>query len=216
MGNLIVDNTALVGEFAAGGGVLWRGSVEVQLLQNTFVGNTSPSGSAIADVSGGHRLGQCRRRPGRRQPWCIALPSPGVLLVQRRVQRDGIEVRGLCGDLTGWFGNISADPLFVSATDFRLQAGSPAIDAGDPAATGLPATDLAGAARVTDGNGDGMAVVDMGAYEAPGVGTPVCPHPPHPPRPGAGPFGPDATLNLQVTGQGAGPARCRPWSATSQ
>lgn len=34
---------------------------------------------------------------------------------------------------TGFGGNISADPLFVSNDDFNLQAGSPAIDAGDPA-----------------------------------------------------------------------------------
>jgi len=35
-------------------------------------------------------------------------------------------------DQTGVNGNISVDPLFVDADSFRLQAGSPAIDAGDP------------------------------------------------------------------------------------
>lgn len=62
---------------------------------------------------------------------------------------------------------ITADPLFVAAPgDLRLAAGSPAIDTGDPAGAG-PATDLDGAARVTDGNGDGTARRDMGAYELP-------------------------------------------------
>ena len=35
-------------------------------------------------------------------------------------------------DQTSINGNISSDPLYVSSTDFHLQAGSPAIDAGDP------------------------------------------------------------------------------------
>jgi hypothetical protein len=42
-------------------------------------------------------------------------------------------------------------------------SGSPAIDAGDNAA--CPATDYRGIARPVDGNGDGNAVCDMGAYE---------------------------------------------------
>jgi predicted outer membrane repeat protein len=44
-----------------------------------------------------------------------------------------------------------------------LLAGSPAIDAGDDANT--PATDQRGHARKKDGNGDGVALVDIGAFE---------------------------------------------------
>jgi len=44
-----------------------------------------------------------------------------------------------------------------------LQAGSPAIDHGDN--VGAPATDQRGFARKKDGNGDGVAVVDIGAFE---------------------------------------------------
>jgi sugar lactone lactonase YvrE len=73
------------------------------------------------------------------------------------------------------------DPRFVDAAngDLRLQAGSPAIDAGDSAL--LPAdifdldgdddtseplpVDLNGDPRVVDGNADGSSVVDIGAYE---------------------------------------------------
>jgi hypothetical protein len=63
--------------------------------------------------------------------------------------------------------NVSnvGDAHFVDAAggDYRLLAGSPLIDAGDPATTqGL---DLDGNALVADGNGDGNARRDMGAFE---------------------------------------------------
>jgi len=67
----------------------------------------------------------------------------------------------------GWpgTGNIDADPLFMDAAngDLHLQAGSPAIDSGTN--DGCPASDFDGAIRPRDGNYDGMAICDMGAYE---------------------------------------------------
>lgn len=63
------------------------------------------------------------------------------------------------------FDVISADPKFVDAKsgDFSLNSGSPAIDAGTD--FNVPATDIAGRSRPSDGNKDGIAVVDLGAYE---------------------------------------------------
>jgi len=58
-------------------------------------------------------------------------------------------------------GNIDADPLFLG--DLSLPSSSPSVDAGDPGA-GL-ATDILGALRPRDGNGDGFAVRDQGAFE---------------------------------------------------
>lgn len=68
--------------------------------------------------------------------------------------------------------NINADPLFTGTFDYRLLEGSPSIDTGG---TG-PAldSDLNGAQRVLDGNGDGVAVADQGAFEF---------NPPEPPPP---------------------------------
>lgn len=80
------------------------------------------------------------------------------------------------GGLTQGQGNLNVDPLFTNAAagDFGLGAGSPAIDAGDPTGlgTGESATDLAGNPRIADGNGDGTARTDMGAFEVPAVVKP--------------------------------------------
>ncbi|MFO0982824.1 MAG: hypothetical protein U1E76_14020 [Planctomycetota bacterium] len=72
-------------------------------------------------------------------------------------------------DVQGGFagiGNIDADPQFVnpSASNYRLQLGSPCVDAGDP----LDKTcgrDLASNPRRLDGHLIGHAYVDMGCYE---------------------------------------------------
>ena len=75
----------------------------------------------------------------------------------------------------GWpgLGNINADPLFG---EFRLAAGSPCIDTGDPALVPPPCADLDGRLRVWDGDGNGSRIVDMGAYEfgAPPMGDLNC------------------------------------------
>jgi hypothetical protein len=66
------------------------------------------------------------------------------------------------------------DPRFVAGDDFHLGANSPAIDAGDPAATvpgDASATDADGNPRVADGDGDGTPRRDLGAFE-------FVPHPP--------------------------------------
>ena len=67
-------------------------------------------------------------------------------------------------------GNIDAEPLFAgappygSATDLALLRGSASVDAGDPAPGGEP-VDFLGAGRPLDGDGDGTAIRDQGAFE---------------------------------------------------
>lgn len=62
---------------------------------------------------------------------------------------------GINGDLVG------VNPLFVSATDLRLQAGSPAINTSDPTTTSATVglIDLVGNPRFVN------TLIDMGAFE---------------------------------------------------
>jgi len=90
------------------------------------------------------------------------------------------------GSIVDSGGDFTADPGFANAAagDYSLAAGSPLIDRGDPAAPaiGEPATDLAGQPRVVDGDGNGSAIADVGAFEfvppAPPAGGITSPPPP--------------------------------------
>lgn len=83
-----------------------------------------------------------------------------------------------CIDVSAKYGNIAADPMFVNSAgnNYHLQAGSPAIDAGNNSvfatlsAAGVSmGKDFDGNPRVQDATGKGYPVIDIGAYENPGV-----------------------------------------------
>jgi phage baseplate assembly protein gpV len=66
-------------------------------------------------------------------------------------------------------GNVLADPLFLGLPGFPqlLRFDSPAIDRGltNPVSAEESATDLAGNPRIVDGDGNGVATRDLGAFE---------------------------------------------------
>ena len=97
--------------------------------------------------------------------------NPASTLTARTSDIQGLVLLGLTGD-----GNIDGDPTFTDGAvgNLTLSAGSPCLDAGsnyvdyepmEPGFQLLPETDMAGNWRIVDGNGDGEAIVDMGAYE---------------------------------------------------
>ncbi len=93
--------------------------------------------------------------------WCKPKHSLNTIEGDATITYSNIE-GGYAGE-----GNIDVDPGFVSLDgDFHLGPNSPCIDAGtNSPPDGLPATDREGLARCVDGDGDGTAVVDMGAHE---------------------------------------------------
>jgi hypothetical protein len=168
--NLIVGNAA-----GKGGGVYWlvpSGARGPSLVNNTLFGNPSPQGSGVfADgfdaqaqltnniivASSGQTAVQCGN-------FDSSIP---VFHTNDVFSPSGTPYGGICASQTGLNGDISADPLFVDvgAGDFHLQTGSPATDTGTPVQT--PQTDLDGVSRPVDGDGNEIAVIDMGVYEAP-------------------------------------------------
>jgi hypothetical protein len=89
-----------------------------------------------------------------------------------------------------------ADPLGpvvefadAAAGDFRLRAASPLVDAGSdaPLQNNEPEEDLAGAARLVDGDGDGVVRRDPGAFEAPAPKQAVAPQAAPPATPATAP-----------------------------
>jgi subtilisin family serine protease len=184
-------NCAFIGNeaYVHDGGGVWNYSSGPRLINCTFSGNSGYRGGAVFCVEDSRPtvinciMWDDRAADGNE----IALDvwseeGPSTITVSYSDIQGGAEGVYVAGDSTvNWgSGNIDDDPNFVLpghwdgdeyiwawvVGDCHLLAGSPCIDAGtNNPPGGLPATDLDGYARAIDGDGDGNAVADMGAYE---------------------------------------------------
>jgi hypothetical protein len=170
--NVIVNNTTLSG--GSGGGMYVSPiNLPVTILNNTIADNNATDGTSGIFTTGFAQYATFTNNivvafQGQNAITCntnYSSISP-VFSYNDSYSAGGGAWSGPC-DTSSNPGNISADPLFLSApnNDFHLALGSPAIDAGNNTAAGLPSTDYDNNPRIADGNGDGVSVVDLGAYE---------------------------------------------------
>ena len=172
--NVIVGNTAVSGN---GGGInlsLPSSSASVFVINNTIANNTG-----YANTSGVYTTGFAQPATlanniivapaGQNPATCNGTYSTvSPAFSHNDAYSIGSSSSGFFGFcVAGSSGNFSADPQFLGASnnDFHLSSASPAVDAGDNSASGLPAADFDRNPRIADGNGDGTAVIDLGAFE---------------------------------------------------
>lgn len=165
--NLIEGNT--VAEPGVGGGVHWLilpGGHGPALVGNTIAGNHAERGSGVhADGDDGMAVLVNN----------LILSGSGESALDCGDFYDGLPPRVLGNNIVGGRnglclgrpgaddGNLAAMPRFQPGT-WRLAPGSPGIDAGITPFASVK-TDLEGAPRLSDGDGDGRESIDIGAYE---------------------------------------------------
>lgn len=152
-------NSTLIANAATGparkaGGIYCTGSSNPTVINCTFTGNTAPSYGGVYCLSSSNpTLTNCVL-------WGDTLPEVYAYSSTPVVTYSDVQ-GGYAGE-----GNIDVDPGFALPDDTHLMPGSPCIDAGTNSPPGgLPAQDADGRPRPLDGNGDGQATADMGAYE---------------------------------------------------
>lgn len=176
--NLITENAAL-----SGGGVYTdvenlRGNA-THFANNTIANNFSPTGSEIYLIGDTFfpindtitLINNSISNDSDLTSFFCDLTEPPVLVLTSNnvYSAAGSAYGGSCSDMyTGVNGNISEDPLYLDPAtgNYRLSPYSPLVDAGNNSAPNIPAEDLDGLPRIIDGNGDGLAVIDIGAYES--------------------------------------------------
>jgi parallel beta-helix repeat protein len=181
---VIVQNLIKANSAEYGGGIYWlvpSGAPGPFLVNNTIADNYSPQGSAIY-ADGFDKDSRLMNNiivgyGGVDALFCGNFndTNPPLIGTNDIFVPGGTAYAGICTDRTGMDGNISADPLFVSAidNDYHLRSGSPAVDAGRNSVLRIPALDFDGGRRIQDGDSDGDARFDMGIDEMTASAAPV-------------------------------------------
>jgi predicted outer membrane repeat protein len=163
-GALTLTNSTLSANRADtnGGGLEWTGSV-MALLNDTIVSNTAGAQGGNIFVGGAPNAAITLKNT------LVAFGSPNNCDSTVATQGNNLESANSCG-LSSVTDLHSPNPRLGPLQDnggptwtHALQLGSPAIDTGTN--SGCPATDQRGTHRPQDGDGNGTATCDIGAYE---------------------------------------------------
>ena len=172
--NTIADNTA-----GPGGGYSNCTPIS-QIYPNLYsYGSSSPNSAIINNIISGSTS-----YPAVNCSWFGPPSESDQPTIQNNILYNvgGPFFGSYCVDVSGKYNNIVADPQFVSPStgDYHLRGTSPAIDHGQNSVlqafltmTGISVTtDFDGNPRLQDATGTPCAIIDMGAYEYPGVANP--------------------------------------------
>lgn len=168
--NLILGN----GAAASGAGTGFGGGIDAyytgaRIVNNTLARNSARTGGGAAVLSGtAPRLVNniFLENDASSAGGALNMDSPGAAVLANIFH---LNARGTCSGPTASLcsepSNLNADPLLVgpAGSDFRPRASSPAIDSGQAALA--PLDDFRGQRRPLDGDRDGVAAHDRGAYE---------------------------------------------------
>jgi len=161
-----------VGASHGDGGAIWSGNGGPIAINCNFISNRAEWGGAIASKTGSSEYINCifwdNHRVTRGDD--IANGGAGTITLQNCFFKCGVNWPCIYnnGTLIDEGGNTSGNPGFVDFANgnYHLLYNSPCVDTGTNEVTDdLPATDLSGEERIVDGNGDGIPIVDIGAYE---------------------------------------------------
>ncbi len=179
-GTLTIRNSTISGNISSrhGGGIYNTGGT-LTVTNSTIYGNTASNSSGGISVDSGSEMLHNTIVAGNLQGSSTPSDINGTVAAASSYNLIGTGgsgdlVQGTNGNLVGIDPALVLEPLLQdnggTSLTHALIAGSPAIDAGDPSFdpdvfTPPLTTDQRGQSRIVDGNLDGTAQVDIGAYE---------------------------------------------------
>ncbi len=171
--DVTAENNYLAQNTGANNGIVWSLDANSTLAEvnDTVVGNQGAQYAAYAPASAGLTIANCIYWNPDLNGASIGGVS-GADSISYSCSSDDLATLTGAGNAVGP-GMVYAEPVYHTDGPPRIAQNSPCVDAGTPA--GAPSRDFFGTARPLDGNGDRVALPDIGCYEAPAVAPPYVP-----------------------------------------